>query len=78
MKQLGKTIEYDVQYVDIRINGRPLRAMVDTVAEANIMTKIATRLASSYCPSNAQLMTVNAPSMWSRGWSKHHARRVEK
>uniref|UniRef100_M1BYQ0 Peptidase A2 domain-containing protein n=1 Tax=Solanum tuberosum TaxID=4113 RepID=M1BYQ0_SOLTU len=61
-KQLGKLREYDTQYVNIMINGRPARAMVDTGAEANIITKTeATRLGLSYSPSNAQLKTVNAP-----------------
>ena len=51
------------QYVDITINRGPARAMVDTGAEVNIMTKTATtRLGLRYRPSNAQLRTVNAPS----------------
>ncbi|KAH0712515.1 hypothetical protein KY289_008474 [Solanum tuberosum] len=63
MKQPGKPREYGAQYVDITINGRLARAMVDTGAEANIMTKTAaTRLGLSYSPSNAQLKMVNAPS----------------
>ncbi|KAH0708953.1 hypothetical protein KY284_010380 [Solanum tuberosum] len=60
-KQPGKSREYNVQYVDITINGRPARAMVDTGAEANIMTKATTtRLGLSYSPSSVQLKTVNA------------------
>lgn len=50
------------QYVDITINKRLARAMVDTGAEVNIMTKTAaTRLGLHYSPSNTQLRTVNAP-----------------
>ncbi|KAH0720278.1 hypothetical protein KY284_005308 [Solanum tuberosum] len=61
-KKQGKPKEYGAQYGDITINGRPDRAMVDTSAEANIMTKTeATRLGLSYNPSNAQLRMVNAP-----------------
>jgi len=62
MKQLGKPKGYGAQYLDLTINGIPASPMVDTGAEANIMTKTATtRLGLSYSPSNAQLMTVNAP-----------------
>uniref|UniRef100_M0ZXX2 Uncharacterized protein n=1 Tax=Solanum tuberosum TaxID=4113 RepID=M0ZXX2_SOLTU len=61
-KQLGKPKGYGAQYLDLTINGIPASPMVDTGAEANIMTKTAaTRLGLSYSPSNAQLMTVNAP-----------------
>ena len=50
------------QYVDITINGRPIRAMVDIGAKVNIMTKmVATRLGLCYRPSNAQLRMVYAP-----------------
>ena len=50
------------QYVDITINRGPARAMVDTGAEVNIMTKTtATRFGLRYSPSNAQLRTVNVP-----------------
>ena len=50
------------QYVNITINGRPARAMVNTCAKVNIMTKTtATRFGLRYSPSNAQLRMVNAP-----------------
>uniref|UniRef100_M1BXD6 Peptidase A2 domain-containing protein n=1 Tax=Solanum tuberosum TaxID=4113 RepID=M1BXD6_SOLTU len=55
-----KPKEYGTQYIGITINVKPARAMVDTGAEANLMTKTAaTRLGPSYSPSNAQLRTVN-------------------
>ncbi|XP_055814079.1 UBA domain-containing protein Mud1-like [Solanum dulcamara] len=61
-KQAEKAGDYSAQYVDISINGRPARAMVDSGAEANIMTKTsAARLGLSYGPSNTRLKTVNAP-----------------
>lgn len=48
--------------MDITINGRPTRAMVDTGEEVNVLTKsAATKLGLKYNPSNAQLRTVNAP-----------------
>ncbi|XP_027768531.1 protein DNA-DAMAGE INDUCIBLE 1-like [Solanum pennellii] len=50
------------QYVDIKINGKCARALVDTGAEVNLMAKTAaTRLGLQYSPSNAQIKTVNAP-----------------
>ncbi|XP_015162126.1 DNA damage-inducible protein 1-like [Solanum tuberosum] len=50
------------QYVDLKINGKPACALVDTGAEVNLMTKkAAMRLGLSYGPSSAQLKTVNAP-----------------
>ena len=50
------------QHVDITINGKSARVLVDTGAEVNIMTKTAaTRLGLRYSPSNAQIRTVNAP-----------------
>ena len=61
-KKLEKLRVCGAQYVDITINGRPTRAMADTGAKVNIMTKTAmTRLGLCYSPSNAQLRTVNAP-----------------
>lgn len=51
------------QSVEITINGKNARALVDTGAEVNIMTKTAaTRLGLRYSPCNAQIRTVNAPS----------------
>ena len=51
-----------MRHVDITINGRPVRAMVDTGAEVNIMIKMAvTRLGLSYSTSNTQLRMINAP-----------------
>ncbi|XP_049358818.1 protein DNA-DAMAGE INDUCIBLE 1-like [Solanum verrucosum] len=53
---------YGAQYVDLKINGKPACALVDTGAEVNLMTKkAATRLGLSDSSSNAQLRTVNAP-----------------
>ena len=50
------------QYVDISINGKRTRVLVDTGAEANLMAKMAaTRLGLRYSPTNIQLKTVNAP-----------------
>ncbi|XP_049388521.1 uncharacterized protein LOC125852885 [Solanum stenotomum] len=61
-KQTEKPGDFSTQYVDISINGRTARAMVDTGAEANIMTKTAAeRLGLGYVPSNNRLKTVNAP-----------------
>ncbi|XP_015165225.1 uncharacterized protein [Solanum tuberosum] len=57
-----KPRESGAQYVDLKINGKPACALVDTGAEVNLMTKTAaTRLGLSYSPSSAQLRTVNAP-----------------
>ena len=54
--------ECGAHYVDITINGRPSRAMIDTCAEVNIMTKTAaTRLRFHYSRSNTQLTMVNSP-----------------
>uniref|UniRef100_A0A0V0GXS3 Putative ovule protein n=1 Tax=Solanum chacoense TaxID=4108 RepID=A0A0V0GXS3_SOLCH len=81
-KQSKKSKEYNIQYVDIKINGRPTRAMVDTGAEANVMTKTATtKLGLSYSPSNTHLKTVNTQHtsnsrVRSRSWSKHYVRQV--
>ena len=62
-KQQEKPRVCAMQYVDIMINGRPIRVMVDTGAEVNIMTKTAAkRLGLRYSPSNAQLWMVNVPS----------------
>uniref|UniRef100_M1BW48 Uncharacterized protein n=1 Tax=Solanum tuberosum TaxID=4113 RepID=M1BW48_SOLTU len=59
-KQKEKPGNYSMHYVDISINGRPARAMVDSGAEANIMTKMAAaRLGLSYNPSNTRLKTVH-------------------
>lgn len=61
-KQPKKSRIWSVQYVNITINGRPARAMVNTCAKVNIMTKTtATRFGLRYSPSNAQLRTVNVP-----------------
>lgn len=62
-KQSKKSKEYNIQYVDIKINGRPTRAMVDTGAEANLMTKtVTTKLGLSYSPSNtSRRSTLNTP-----------------
>ncbi|MCF8701922.1 retroviral-like aspartic protease family protein, partial [Corynebacterium sp. MC-10] len=60
-KTAGKQEAYPTQYVDMTLNGKPVRAMVDTGAEANIMTKsAAARLGLSYSPSSTRLKTVNA------------------
>ncbi|XP_049394692.1 uncharacterized protein LOC125858983 [Solanum stenotomum] len=57
-KQTEKPGDFSTQYVDISINGRTARAMVDTEAEANIMTKTAAeRLGLNYVPSNTRLKT---------------------
>ncbi|XP_027769932.1 uncharacterized protein LOC107009291 [Solanum pennellii] len=61
-KQPEKPRICGAQCVDITINGRPARAIVDTGAEVTIMTKTtATSLGLRYSPSNTQLRTVNAP-----------------
>lgn len=62
-KRTEKPGDFSTQYVDISINGRPARAMVDSGAEVNIMTKTAAeRLRLNFVPSNTHLKTVNAPS----------------
>ena len=49
------------QTVDITINEKVARALVDTGAEVNFMTKTeATRLGLRYTSSNAQIRTVKA------------------
>ena len=49
------------QTVDITVNGKPARALVDTGAEVNVMTKtVAKRLGLRYTSSNAQIKCVNA------------------
>ena len=49
------------QTVDITVNGKIARALVDTGAEVNVMTKTAAkRLGLRYTASNAQIRTVNA------------------
>lgn len=51
-----------MQYVDVVINGKPSRAMVDTRAVASIMTKSMTaKLRLSYSPSDTHLKMANAP-----------------
>ena len=64
-KQTEKLGDFSMKYVDISINERPARAMVDFGAETNIMTKTAVeRLGLNYAPSNTRLKTVNAlPSL---------------
>ena len=48
------------QTVEITVNGKLTRALVDTGAEVNVMTKTAeTRLGLRYTKSNAQIRTVN-------------------
>ena len=50
------------QCVDITINAKYARVLVDTCAEDNFMAKTAAmRLGLRYSPSNIQLKTVNAP-----------------
>ena len=50
------------QCVDITINGKRARVLVDTGPEENLMDKTAaTRLGLRYSPCNIQLKTVNAP-----------------
>lgn len=79
-KQTEKPRDFSMQYVDISINGRPARAMVDFWAEANIMTKtVAERLRLNYVPRNSRLKTVNAPtdsSMQGRPRSEHRVGKV--
>lgn len=41
VKKTQKPGDFSTLYVDISINGRPTHAMVDSRAEANIMTKMA-------------------------------------
>ena len=61
-KQSEKPRVCVVQHVDNTIKRRPTRALVDTGAEVNIMTKTGeTRLGLLYSPSNTELITVNAP-----------------
>ena len=55
--------EYKTQYVDITINEKITRDIVDMGAKSQFMTKTTTkRLGISYRPNNAQLKMVNAPS----------------
>ena len=50
------------QCVDIMINGKRARLLVDNGAEANLMDKTATtRLGLRYSPTNIRLKTVNEP-----------------
>ena len=59
-KGLAKSMAW-AQMVDITINGKPARALVDTGAEVNVVTKTAAkRLGLRYTSSNAQIRTVNA------------------
>nr|XP_010320224.1 uncharacterized protein LOC104647157 [Solanum lycopersicum] len=61
-KQADNLRDFSTQYVDISINGQPVRAMVDSGAEANIMTKTAAeKLGLKIVPSNNCLKTINAP-----------------
>ena len=61
-KQADNPGDFSTQYVDISINGKAVRAMVDSGAEANIMTKAAAeKLGLKIVPSNNRLKTVNAP-----------------
>lgn len=62
-KQTEKLGYFSMHYVDISINGRLSRAMVDSGAEADIMTKMAAkRLGLNYMTRNTCLKTVNAPT----------------
>ena len=50
------------QCVDIMINGKRARVVVENGAEANLMAKTTTtRLGLRYSPTNIRLKTVNAP-----------------
>ena len=50
------------QCVDITINGKNARVLVDNGAEANLMAKTAaTRLGLRYSPSNINFKMINAP-----------------
>ena len=61
-KQADNPGDFSTQYVDISINGKAVRAMVDSGAEANIMTKAAAdKLGLKIVPSNNRLNTVKAP-----------------
>ena len=75
-KQTEKPRDFSTQYINISINERAARAMVNTGAEANIMTKtVAERLRVNYVPSNTCLKIVNPPSTPVCGVaqrSKHH------
>lgn len=54
--------DFNMQYVDIFINGRLARAMVESRTKANIMTKTATeRLGMNYVPRTTFLKTINVP-----------------
>ena len=54
--------KYGTQYVDITINGKITRDMVDPGAKSKFMTKTTTkRFGLSYIPINAQLKMVNKP-----------------
>ena len=62
-KQTEKPEDFSTQYVNIAINGRPARAMVDSGAEANIMvTTAAERLGLNFVPTNTRIKIVNTPS----------------
>ena len=59
-KGLAKSLAW-AQTVDITVNWKPTRALVDTGAEVNVMTKTAEmRLGLRYTASNAQIRTINA------------------
>ena len=61
-KQADNPGDFSSKYVVISINGQPVRAMVDSGAEANTMTKTAAeKLGLKIVPSNNRLKTVNAP-----------------
>ncbi|XP_069144439.1 uncharacterized protein [Solanum lycopersicum] len=61
-KQADNPGDFSTQYVDISINGQPVQAMVDSGAEANIMTKTAVeKLGLKIVSSNNRPKTVNAP-----------------
>ncbi|TMW85276.1 hypothetical protein EJD97_023395 [Solanum chilense] len=61
IKQMEKSRDFSTEYVDISINGRLSRAMVNIGAESNIMTKTTTEsLGLNYVPSNTRIKIVNA------------------
>uniref|UniRef100_A0A1S4AFS1 Reverse transcriptase/retrotransposon-derived protein RNase H-like domain-containing protein n=1 Tax=Nicotiana tabacum TaxID=4097 RepID=A0A1S4AFS1_TOBAC len=67
-KQAIQPTENDNQYVDLTINNKPARAMVDTGATHNFVTKVAAkRLELKLAPTNSRVKTVNAEIQIARG-----------
>ena len=61
-KQTDKPGDFSTQYVDISINGRQASAVIDSGAEANIMTKtMAEKLRLNIVPSKNRIKTINVP-----------------